>query len=218
MDAHQTAIRELEMRLTAAPDPASGSSASCVKPAAPTIDFNKNDNFPAVGTLQMDLLVMALACDLTRVATLQWEAAYSDVIFSWLGWTRGHHDTSHDSDGSAASVAILTKINTWYAQQFAYLLGKLDGIKDGAGTMLDSTLVFWGNELARGNVHSHWPMPFVLAGGGGAPIKTGRFLSYPKGDPTTSHSNLLVSMMNAVGVSGATFGDPKYCTGPLPRL
>jgi hypothetical protein len=218
MDAHQSAIRDLEMRLTAAPDSSGGSNASCAKPTAPTIDFNKNDNFPAVGTLQMDLLVMALACDLTRVATLQWEAAYSDVIFSWLGWTRGHHDTSHDSDGSAASVAILTKINTWYAQQFAYLLGKLDGIKDGAGTMLDSTLVFWGNELARGNVHSHWPMPFVLAGGGGAPIKTGRFLSYPKGDPTTSHSNLLVSMMNAVGVTGTTFGDPKYCTGPLSRL
>jgi hypothetical protein len=216
MDAHQTAIRDLEMRLTAAPD--SSSTSACAKPAAPTVDYQKNDNFPAVGKLQMDLLVMALACDLTRVATLQWEAAYSDVRFTWLGATRGHHTISHDGDDNKDSVAMLTKINTWYAEQFAYLLDKLDGIKEGAGSMLDNCVVFWGNELARGNVHSHWPMPFVLAGGGGGAIKTGRFLTYPKADPGSSQSNLLVSMMNAVGVAGQTFGDPKYCTGPLSGL
>ncbi|MEA2696819.1 MAG: hypothetical protein QOI66_1090 [Myxococcales bacterium] len=166
------------MRLTVAPPTLTG--AACTRPTAPTIDYRTNDNFPAVGKLQMDLLAMALACDLTRVATLQWEAAYSDVRFTWLGATRGHHTISHDSDGTTASVELLTKINIWYAEQFAYLLDKLDGIKEGAGTLLDNTVVFWGNELARGNVHSHWPMPVVLAGSGGGVIKTGRFLTYPK--------------------------------------
>ncbi|HVY26221.1 MAG TPA: DUF1552 domain-containing protein [Polyangiaceae bacterium] len=216
LEAHQTAIRELEMRLTATPE--TSSTAACAKPMAPTIDAQKNDNFPMVGQLQMDLLVMALACDLTRVATLQWEAAYSDVRFTWLGADRGHHTISHDGDNNSASVEMLTKINVWYAEQFAYFLQKLDAIKEGDGTLLDSCVVFWGNELARGNVHSHWPMPFVLAGSGGGALKTGRFLTYPKGDPTTSHTNLLVSMMNAVGVPGQTFGNPKYCTGPLNGL
>jgi hypothetical protein len=166
----------------------------------------------------MDLLAMALACDLTRVVTLQWEAAYSDVRFTWLGADRGHHTISHDSDDNADSVEMLTKINVWYAEQFAYLLAKLDGMQEGTGTVLDNCVVFWGNELGRGNVHSHWPMPFVLAGSGGGLLQTGRFLTYPKEDPASSHSNLLVSMMNAVGVDGQTFGNPMYCTGPLVGL
>jgi hypothetical protein len=29
---------------------------------------------------------------------------------------------------------------------------------------------------------------------------------------------LLVSMMNAAGVAGQTFGNPKFCTGPLTGL
>jgi hypothetical protein len=216
LEAHMTAIRDLELRLTASPT--ESSTAACEKPTAPSIDHQKNDNFPAVGKLQMDLLAMALACDLTRVATLQWEAAYSDVRFTWLGAERGHHTISHDSDGNKESVEMLTKINVWYAEQFAYLLSKLDAIKEGAGSLLDNCVVFWGNELARGNVHSHWPMPFVLAGSGGGAIQTGRFLTFPKGDPASSQSNLLVSMMNAVGVPGQTFGNPKYCTGPLQGL
>ena len=36
-----------------------------------------NDAFPAVGALQMDLLAMALACDITRVASLQWSRSVS---------------------------------------------------------------------------------------------------------------------------------------------
>jgi hypothetical protein len=216
MDAHLTAIRDLEMRLGAGPS--GGSSAACAKPASPSIEYQKNDNFPAVGKLQMDLLVMALACDLTRVVTLQWEAAYSDVRFTWLGADRGHHTISHDSDGNQDSVEMLTKINVWYAEQFAYLLSKLEAIKEGSGSLLDTSLVFWGNELARGNVHSHWPMPFVLAGSSGGAIETGRFLQYQKGDAKSSHSNLLVSIMNAMGVPGQTFGSPEFCTGPLPGL
>ena len=123
---------------------------------------------------------MALACDLTRVATIQWERSVGDVRFSWLGATRGHHAYSHDADSVADTVEMLTKINIWYSEQFAYLLGKLASIREGTGTMLDNTLVFWCNELSRGNSHSHPDMPFVLAGRAGGALRTGRFLSYPE--------------------------------------
>ena len=96
----------------------------------------------------------------------------------------------------------------------AYFLGELAKIPEGAGTMLDNTLVFCCNELARGNVHSHNPMPYLLAGGAGGGLKTGRFLTY-NGDP---HNNLLVSLMNVMGVQATTFGDPNFCTGPLAQL
>ena len=60
---------------------------------------------------------MALACDLTRVGTLQWERSVGDVRFTWVdpAITRGHHDFSHDGDSDVDSVEMLTKINVWYA-------------------------------------------------------------------------------------------------------
>jgi hypothetical protein len=213
MEAHFSEIRDLETRLTASV----GAGESCVKPMAPTIDYRANDNFPAIGKAQMDLMVMALACDLTRVATIQWERSVGDVRFSWLGADRGHHAISHDPDSTADAVEMLTKINVWFSEQFAYLLTKLASIKEGAGTMLDNTLVLWCNELSRGNAHSHPDMPFVLAGRAGGALRSGRFLSYPK-TANVPHNNLLVSVMNAMGVPEQTIGNPAYCTGPLTNL
>ncbi|MES1172296.1 MAG: DUF1552 domain-containing protein [Bacteroidota bacterium] len=211
LDAHLAHIRDLEVRLTAA-------DAACASPAAPAaIDHKANANFPAVGKLQMDLLVTALACDLTRVGTIQWEQSVGNVRFTWVdpAITRGHHDLSHDGDSVAATIEQLTKINIWYAQQFSYLLDALKNTKEADGTsMLDNTLVLWVNELARGNAHSHDKMPYVLAGGAGGALRTGRFLTY-KG---VSHNNLLVSCMNLMGVPGTTFGNPAFCTGPLANL
>ena len=215
LDEHLGNIRDLELRLTNT----GTTGGACVKPAAPgTIDYKANANFPAVGKLQMDLLVMALACDLTRVATIQWEQSVGNVRFTWVDptITRGHHDMSHDGDTVTDTIEQLTKINIWYAQQFNYLLDALKSAKEADGSsMLDNTLVIWVNELSRGNVHSHDHMPFVLAGGAGGALRTGRFLSYAK---SVSHNNLLVSCMNLMGVAGTTFGDPAFCTGPLANL
>ena len=212
IDAHFTTIRDLETRLTV---PGATVGDSCSKPGDPgTLDYMKNDNFPAVGKLQMDLMVMALACDLTRVGTIQWENSVGNVQFTWLGITRGHHDMSHDGDDVAATMEQLTQINVWYMQQLAYLLGKLKAIPEGSGTMLDNTLVVCVNELARGNVHSHNLMPYVLAGGVGGGLQMGRFLTY-NGD---SHNDLFVSLQNLYGVQSNTFGDPAFCNGPLKGL
>jgi hypothetical protein len=210
IDSHFTTIRDLELRLTV---PGATVGDYCSKPGEPAkLDFMANDNFPMVGKLQMDLLAMALACDLTRVATLQWENSVGNVRFTWLGYTRGHHDMSHDGDSVTDTVEALTKINIWYSEQLAYLLGKLKSIPEGTGTMLDNTLVLCVNELARGNAHSHNPMPYLLAGGTGGGLQMGRFLKFSSQPP---HNNLLVSVMNAMGVQATTFGDPKFCTGPL---
>jgi hypothetical protein len=214
LDEHLSNIRDLENRLTA---PLTV-GASCTKPAAPTIDYKANDNFPAIGKLQTDLLVMAMACDLTRVGTLQWERSVGDVRFTFVdpAITRGHHDMSHDPDSNADTQEALTKINVWFAQQLNYLIERLKAVPEGnGGSMLDSTLILWVNELAKGNAHSHNPMPFVLAGHAAGALRTGRYLKFANSTP---HNNLLVSCMNLMGVAGTTFGNPAYCTGPLANL
>ena len=220
LDAHLSNIRDLETRVTAAGATVGG---TCMKPAMPTGDFQKNASFPAVGKLQTDLLVMAMACDLTRVGSLQWEMSVGQIQFTWVDPTinRGHHDMSHDGDNNADTMEKLTKINLWYAQQLNYLLDALAAVPEptaaGMGTMLDNTVVVWCNELAKGNTHSHTPQPVVLAGGAGGALQTGRFLQFGPGT-TTPHNNVLVSLINMMGGNVTTFGNPAYCTGPLTGL
>jgi hypothetical protein len=137
------------------------------------------------------------------------------VRFTWIeGVTRGHHDLSHDGDGTTDTVEQITRINVWLTEQFNYLLEAMKRVPEGNGTMLDNTLVLWVNELSRGNAHSHPNMPYLLAGGAGGALRTGRFLKYDK----ASHNNLLVSCMNMMGVPATTFGNPSFCTGPLANL
>jgi hypothetical protein len=213
IDAHFQAVRDIESRLSVL---GGGPGASCSKPVlGATPNPTGNDSFPAAGKLQMDLLVMALACDLTRVASLQWSRAVSPTRFTWLQITRGHHDISHDGDSNTTSVDQLTQINRWYAEQLGYLIGKMDAIQEVDGTLLDNSLVLWGNELAKGNAHSRTDAAYLLAGSAGGYFKTGRYLSYTG---TVPHNNLLVSCVNALGVPATTFGKPEWCTGPLARL
>lgn len=86
---------------------AAQAAASCNDPgpapagyAAPSIDF------PTSAKLQMDILTLALQCDLTRVASIQFSTATSQVTHSWLGsnQTDIHHDYSHDGPTSLYSL------------------------------------------------------------------------------------------------------------------
>lgn len=214
LEAHVTAIREVEARLNA---PALATRVECRDPELQLAPVSLNDSFPAVGSQQIDLLVMALACDITRVASLQWSRSVSPTRFTWLGINEGHHDLSHLGDDDAVAVDKLERINRWYAAQFAALIGKLKAIPEGDGTMLDNSLLLWCNELAKGNVHRHTDAPYVLAGRAGGGLKTGRFLSFG-GDASVPHNNLLVSLLNALGLPDTTFGKPEWCQGPLSGL
>lgn len=215
LQAHLAAVRSIERRLAA--DPAELGLACELPMLGDRVDPYANDNYPHIGRLQMDMLAMSLACNLTRVASLQWSTSVSNTRFSWLDnpIAEGHHDLSHFDDSSVDALGKLTRINTWYAEQLAYLLDRLDAIPEGDGTLLDNTVVVWVNELGRGNNHSHFPVPFLTAGKAGGRLKTGRFLDFGR----TPHNNLLVSLCHAMGLDDVTtFGNPTYCTGPLSGL
>ncbi|HXT96847.1 MAG TPA: DUF1552 domain-containing protein [Polyangia bacterium] len=214
LDAHLQAVREIETRLTA---DLTENNAACADPNEPSVDAQSNDSYPAVGGVMMDLLTMAFACDLTRVASLQWSRSVSQVRFTWLDIPDGHHDLSHRSDSDSDAVSKLTQINTWYAQQMAALIGRLQSTPDaGGGTLFDNTMVLWTNELAKGNTHSRQDAPYVIAGNGGGPLVTGRYLSYE--GQGLNHNNLLLGILNALGVPDTTFGEADWCTGPLTGL
>lgn len=214
LERHLDGIRGVEQLV----DATGSLGANCTVPPEPgalASGIYDLDAPPALVQVQTELLVMALACDTTRVATLQWqEALGGNSTFGWLGHTQTHHDISHKGDTDAVGVAQLIAINTWFAERLAYMLELMRAIPESDGTMLDNTVVLWCNELAKGNEHSRRGMPYVLAGSCGGHFDTGRFLQYS----STSHNDLLVSLCNAMDVPVNAFGNPAYCTGPLPNL
>jgi len=221
LQAHLNSIEEIEDRLTelSGAGSAGGNGDPMGTCDAPELDLDvdllDDSTLTRTGQLQMDLAAAALACDQTRIITLQWNYAESEHLFPNLSLSRNHHNISHD--WTAPGFADYAKIHVWFAQQFAYLLEKLDSYQEDGGSLLDNTVVFWGSEIGESNIHDLTRMPYVLAGGGGGQLNTGRVIDYTSGS-RKDNNQLLVSLANIMGADIDTFGDPSGQTGPLPDL
>jgi hypothetical protein len=110
---------------------------------------------------------------------------------------------SHDI---ANKAPLMSKVSTWYSTQFAYLLDEMKKVKEGDGTLLDHTLLFWPNELSQAEIHDRRNLPYLLAGKASGKLQTGRYLEY-KGDP---HNRLLTTFLNVFGVPATGFGEPDF--------
>jgi hypothetical protein len=158
----------------------------------------------------IDMLVMALACDMTSVVTLQWTDTEAKHTFPWLHLSEHHHYYQHDGGFRPAECQTIC---TWYSEMHLYLLQAMERVDMGGHSLLDESVVLFGSELQDPPSHKTNNMPLLLAGGGGG-LRTGRWLRYN----SVSHNNLLVSILNLFGDTRTTFGDPQYCDGPLTNL
>lgn len=172
---------------------------------------------PLKGEIMTDLLVAALACDLTRVGTMQWSDGEAKFMLGFLQDSSGqslkdhHHGYQHDRGFQPGALEIIYR---FYAEKLAYLLQRLDSVQESNGTLLDNSLVLAVSEIQMPETHGQDNMPFILAGGAGGRLQTQRWLKVPP----TPHNNLLVSILNLFGLPDTTFGHPEYCTGPLSGL
>lgn len=217
MEQHLEGIATIEKRLQ---QPIDGTAPvnGCRSPGAPEGTFADAtvradvQNYPKLIDATTKLVVSALACDRTRVASLQWSRAFSRISHSWVGVGPDHHTISHKN--GAVDTAQLLTINRWYAQKFADLLTQLDAVKEGNGTLLDNTMVVWGNE-ARTGQHDAGPAVFLVAGGGGGKLKTGRFVELPGYD----WSQMLITLAHIMGATGLNkFGELPMKEGDIPSL
>lgn len=210
---HLQRVRDLERRL----QKGAGSKEACETPDQPgERNPNSEDTMPKIMQSQLDLAVMALACDLTRVVTLQISNSVNHIRYPWVDSTGDGHALSHAGPSNTKAHREWIRRDRWHAEQFAYLLEQLDAIPEGDGTMLDNTVLLWVMEISKGNTHSHDDMPFVLAGNVADQFETGRFLEYDG----TSHNDLLAAIARAYGVElpHDTFGDRRFGDGPLAGL
>lgn len=217
LEAHVSAMRDVEQRLVGTPGTGPAPTATCTPPTMAEVDLAVDDQYLQAGKLQMDLAAAALACDQTRILTLQWSYAESEHLFQFLGHSGNHHVISHDFAQSGANYEAYNSIQTWYAEQVAYLLGRLDSYQEGDRTLLDNTLLLWATEIGEATQHDLGLMPYVLAGSAGGKIKAGRLLDF--GNNARDNNQMLVSMAHALGATQLNeFGDPSGATGPLPGL
>jgi len=129
--------------------------------------------------------------------------------FSFLPGVRGgHHDISHHAKDKE-KLRQYQLIGRWHVDQYAYLLRKLRGMKEGDGTVLDNSMILFGAGLRDGDSHNPHNLPLVVGGRGGGRLASGQHLVYAKDTPL---SNLYVSMLDAFGAPVERFADS---TGPL---
>ena len=211
LEQHADALRDLERRLGHM-----GRMGGACDPMRPVEQNILGEaEFRGILRAQIDLMVAGLACDMTRVASLQCSSSVNALRFTFMDLNDHEgHSLSHSGDGNANLQAQWERMLVWYSEQLNYLLERLASIPEGDGTLLDNTLVVAINEISRGNSHSHQDMPFLMAGGAGGRLRTGRYLNYPGG----SHTDMLVSILNLMGIETNTFGDIRFCNGPLSGL
>jgi hypothetical protein len=130
--------------------------------------------------------------------------------YPMIGVPDGHHDLSHHS-GDPKKHEKLKKINRFHIEQFAYLLGKLESIREGEHSLLDNSILVYGSGISDGDRHNHDDLPVLLAGRGAGTVKPGRHIKYSP-QPL---NNLFLSMLDRLDVHVERLGDS---TGRLPGL
>jgi len=226
LGAHADALRDLQARLKLTP------TASCSQPTREgqstyTGKWNDASAYPDIADMHLRLAAASLACDRTRVVTI----ALPELPASLVDYTPGAlgasdlHDLVHKTaengmlkDDPNAMLPI-KRYHQLHAKQFATLLGLLQALPEAdGGTLLDHTLVLWCGQLGSGS-HDLTHLPWILAGGGGGFVKSGRYVKYDRPDNKgPSHNDLFVSLANYMGLATTSFGNSALSKGPLTRL
>jgi len=220
LDQHSTALRELEKRVL-------GQTVTCAVPVRPdATQFPKVGSyqggepyFDVVTNLQIDLMVQALACDVTRISTL-FLADLSRTHFDTQLPEDVHTDVAHRyasagrsgmGSSDAASQARLARQNHYVYGKIARILQRLS-----EASLLEQTVLVAMSDMGDPAKHSSRQVPTLLAGGWGGALRAGRHIDL--GADGTPSNRLLVSIQQAFGVESNTYGqstDPSILSGTL---
>lgn len=164
LEQHLDGIRQLEKRLE--------TLGTCNAPASPATGKDTKSEAPkAVNDVMAELLAMAFACDLTRSASFVFTLPAAHVYYRHLAsdMNDDFHDTiCHTDAGDNASQTRVNRGVVYTMQCLATLLEKMQALPEGAGTVLDNSLVYVTSCTSWGKVHdvTNWPVLFVGKAGG----------------------------------------------------
>lgn len=203
MDEYLESIRDIERRIAKA-----GRGATQIDAGELPRPAGIPDSFADHVRMMIDLQVLALQADVTRVCSFMIGRELSNRTYPEAGVPDSHHMLSHHG-GDPEKIAKLARINRVHMQHFAYYLERMKATADGEGSLLDSTMVLAGSSFGEPNEHDNMNLPIIVAGGG---VPGNRHLAVAKHTPMC---NLMLAMMQAMGIEQAQFGDS---TGSLSEL
>ena len=236
LDEYLTAVRQVEIRTERAeawldtPKPK-------VEPATANRFRQKMDKTQVRNyhRLFLDLMVLALRTDMTRVITCMICSESNGGAIPDIGISQARHGLSHHN-GDPEQLRRLTQTDTFLVEQYSYLLDQLKAHEEDDGNLLDTTQVLWGSGMAYGHSHGNANLPTLLAGGRKLGLKHGKHLDYNLpvigkynvadagahykicGRPVDSDarlSNLLLTLLQRAGVEVESFQDSL---GPISEI
>jgi hypothetical protein len=225
LQLHRDLIRSAEQRVQQL------QRLQCVRPDEPSVD----DDFSHLAFYEsrfdafVDIATAALACDLTRVVTIQMSQLRNDHV-GIAGDV--HADYAHNSETNPQAIEVMSRYGEVHAGHFRRLLAALDAVPEGNGTLLDHCAVLWCSELATGT-HKFNIWPAFVAGGAGGALRTGRYLRYVPSTPNPNlhptwpgvtrlvgrpHQQLLLALAQAVGAPLSSIGVQELFTTEGERV
>ncbi|MDX1561698.1 MAG: DUF1552 domain-containing protein [Gammaproteobacteria bacterium] len=197
LDDYLQEVREVERRVHLVDSKLTPDLELPPAPVGVPRDFEEHLN------LLFDLQVLAFKAEITRISTLMLARENSNAVYAGSGVREGFHNASHHSN-ERENMDQFAVINHYHVKMLASFLAKLEATPDGDGNLLDHSMVLYGSSLSDGNEHNYGPLPIVLAGGAYGKLEGGRHLRHA---PETPMANLLLSMLDILGVHQDSFGD-----------
>ena len=153
-----------------------------------------------------DLMILALQCDLSRVATLmtgpeRWSSPLK--VEGWFEKPIQHHSWTHGQHNEEIRKQ-LELLDLFHVEQFVQLVKKMESIHELHGTLLDNTAFMLGSGLSSGEHHVCNNLPTLIAGSCGGAIQTGQHVRYAEGTPI---ANLWCSLAKIMGATQKSIGD-----------
>jgi hypothetical protein len=227
LGAHLSSVQALENKLMATMPTGGG----CMKPTTPgadsTFSYMSDMDALAANLVHQQIIANAFACDITRVACLEYGNDQKLMVHapSSTGLPFDDQHGGYIHSGASSNYANLVKFEAYLASQFVALINLLKGLSDpldptGTKTLFDSTLMIWARDMGDAQNHNQQSMRFVLASGNGGYLKTAANGRYVKS--TERHERILLNVCESMGITSYTgFGDPGL-TGtsktPLPNI
>jgi hypothetical protein len=197
LDEYLSSVRDIEQRIQKAEKMKSELPPGVTAPTA--IPASTQEHI----RMMFDLLLLSFQTDSTRIATFMLAHDGSNRSFPEVGVPEAHHNISHHQN-NPEKLEKIAKIDKFYVGQLAYFLQRLKDTKEGAQSLLDSSMVVYGGGISDGNTHDHDRLPVILAGRGNGTLNPGRHVNLGDKVPMT---NLYLAMLARMGVKAERIGD-----------
>jgi hypothetical protein len=200
LQQHADNIRAIEKRLGTT---GTNLSAECMNPTRPgALGTNpKGEPFEERVLAMSKVLSLALACDLTRVFSIQFTGSASNPVFHPIGISGGNHDITHQGAAGQEQVDAST---IWTMKQFGVFLGALESAVEGDSNLLKQSAIMATSDTSDGSAHSVDDYPILIAGSAGGFFKNPG-VHYRSSNGENS-SMALLSLVRSMGLTVTEYG------------